>query len=79
MKQWWGSRDKVPPSNICQWNPLSMDYKVWCLCDAKNGYTCNFEIYTGAGSGIVNHSGGLGHFVVLGLVEPFKGLGHCAS
>ena len=28
--------------------PTKRGYKVWCLCDAANGYVYNFEVYTGA-------------------------------
>ena len=55
--------------------PTKRGYKVWCLCDAKNGYMCNFDVYAGAGGG--THAGvGLGPSVVLQMVQPFKGLGH---
>lgn len=65
-------------SSLKQYMPLKptkRGYKVWCLCDANNGYMCNFDVYTGAGTA-VHESGGLGPSVVLKLTAPFKGLGH---
>ena len=56
--------------------PVKRGYKVWCLCDAKNGYMSNFDVYTGAKSGNVRADGGLGASVIKQLMEPFKGLYH---
>ena len=27
--------------------PIKRVFKVWYRCDSKNGYTCNFQVYTG--------------------------------
>jgi len=27
--------------------PIKRGFKVWCSCDSKNGYTCDFQAYTG--------------------------------
>jgi len=28
--------------------PIKRGYKVWCRCDAHNGFTCDFQVYLGA-------------------------------
>ena len=28
--------------------PIKRGYKVWCMCDAHNGFTCSFQVYLGA-------------------------------
>ena len=57
--------------------PVKRGYKVWCLCDAKNGYMCNFYVYTGTKIGGVQTEG-LGAFIVKELIQPFKCLYHFA-
>jgi hypothetical protein len=46
--------------------PTKRGYKVWCRCDAKNGYLCDIRIYIGAEGTTVNS---LGSKVVLDLAE----------
>ena len=57
--------------------PTKRGYKVWSLCDSKNAFLCNFEVYTGAGSGSVHLEGGLWASVVKKLTSPFEGKNHC--
>ena len=53
--------------------PSKWGYKVWCRCDAKTGYMCDFQVYCGA-SGPSEHS--LGTKVVLDLAKPLFGKGY---
>ncbi|KAK3761979.1 hypothetical protein RRG08_013315 [Elysia crispata] len=43
--------------------PNPWGVKVWCLCDAKNGYLCDFSFYTGKENTPMPK--GLGHHVVM--------------
>lgn len=64
-------------SSLKQYMPLKptkRGYKVWCLCEARTGYMCNFDVYTGVGT--VSGGDGLGASVVKKLMDPFKGSGH---
>ena len=54
--------------------PIKRGYKVWCLCDAINGYTYNIQVYTGASDG--SNEDTLGSRVVKNMVRPIKGRGH---
>jgi hypothetical protein len=54
--------------------PVKRGYKVWMRADSRNGYCCNFEVYTGATPGATEH--GLGATVVKNMVEPLYGKGH---
>ena len=53
--------------------PTKRGYKVWCRCDAKTGYMCDFQVYCGA-SGPSEHS--LGTKVVLDLAKTLFGKGY---
>jgi hypothetical protein len=53
--------------------PTKRGYKVWCRCDAKTGFMCDFNVYCGA-SGSLEHS--LGTKVVLELAKPLFGKGY---
>ena len=53
--------------------PTKRGYKVWCRCDAKNGYLCDFRIYIGAEGNTVNS---LGSKVVLDLAQDLFGKGY---
>ena len=48
--------------------PTKRGYKVWCICDARNGYILFFKIYTGAGE---TTEYGLGETVILNPADPF--------
>ena len=54
--------------------PVKRGYKVWMRADATNGYCCDFDIYTGALDGSVEH--GLGAAVVKRMVQPLYGKGY---
>ena len=63
-------------SSIKQYMPMkptNRGYKVWCRCDAKTGYICDFHLYTGA-SGSPEQS--LGTKVILQLAEPLFDKGY---
>ena len=49
--------------------PNPWGVKVWCLCDAKNGYLCDFSFYTGKENTPMPK--GLGHHVVMSLGSRF--------
>ena len=54
--------------------PIKRGYKVWCLCDARNGYAYNIQVYMGASAG--SNEDTLGSRVVKNIVKPIKGRGH---
>ena len=54
--------------------PIKRGYKMWCLCDATNGYAYNFTMYTGASDNPSNDS--LSSGVVQDLVEPLYWRNH---
>ena len=39
--------------------PTKRGFKVWCLCDSHNGYTCTFDVYLGATAGSVKKDLGI--------------------
>ena len=43
--------------------PVKFGSKLWVLADSHNGYTCNFQIYTGKGEAL--HENGLGYTIVM--------------
>ena len=53
--------------------PAKQGCKVWCRCDAKTGYTCEFQVYCGA-SEASEHP--LETKVVLELAKQLFGKGH---
>jgi hypothetical protein len=54
--------------------PVKRGYKVWMRADARNGYCCNFEVYTGATPGAAES--GLGASVVKNMVESLYEKGY---
>ena len=63
-------------SSIKQYMPMKPtkgSYKVWCRCDAKTEYICDFHLYTGA-RGSPEQS--LGTKVILQLAEPLFDRGY---
>ena len=54
--------------------PTKRGYKLWCLCDSRNGLLYQAIVYTGATND--RDDGGLGAKVVRALVEPLNGKGH---
>ena len=55
--------------------PTRFRIKIWVNSEAKTGYVLKFEIYTGAHEG--TREKGLSYRVVMELMEPFQGKGHC--
>ena len=49
--------------------PKKFGIKIWALCEAKTGYCCNFQVYTGKVDGAQEH--GLAYRVVLDLLTPY--------
>ena len=47
---------------------------VWCLADGRNGYLCDFNIYSGKTADAVKHS--LGYKVVTNLCQEIYGKWH---
>ena len=39
--------------------PTERGFKVWCLCDSHNGYTCTFDVYLDATAGSVEKDLGI--------------------
>ena len=64
-------------SSIKQYMPLKpvkQGYKVWCICDSRNGYAYDFEVYLGAMGG--SPESGLGEKVVQMLCRSIQGRSH---
>ena len=55
--------------------PVRRGFKLWCLCDSKNGYTCRVQVYRGK-EGEQRSSNGLSYDVVTSLLEGFDGQGY---
>ena len=39
--------------------PTKRGFKVWCMCDSHNGFTCSFQVYLGATAGSVEKDLGI--------------------
>ena len=64
-------------STLLQYMPLKptkRGYKVWCRCDAKTGYMCEFDIYTGAS--LDRGDSSLSSYVVKKLTESIYNKGY---
>lgn len=55
--------------------PKKIGIKIWALCEAKTGYCCNFQVYTGKTDGAGQESG-LSYRVVFDLVTPYLNKWH---
>ena len=51
--------------------PIKRGIKIWCRADSRNGYLCDFDVYTGRQETGIQH--GLGYSVVTKLCEAIKG------
>lgn len=51
--------------------PTKWGFKLWCLCDSRNGYTSAFSVYRGK-HGEVRSGNGLSYDVVVSLMEPYS-------
>ena len=50
--------------------PTKWGFKLWCLCDSRNGYTSAFSVYRGK-HGEVRSGNGLSYDVVVSLMKPY--------
>ena len=73
-----GTRCRISFLQYMPNKPCKFGVKVWVLAEAKTGYILNFQVYTGAvpSKEPVPH-GGLAYRVVMELMEPYQGKGHC--
>ena len=55
--------------------PTKWGFKLWCLCEAKTGYTINFIVYRGK-EGEILSTNGLAYDVVMKLSSPFLDQGY---
>ena len=55
--------------------PTKWRFKFWVLADSKNGYTCDFNLYTGRRENPTDN--GLGYDVVMNLMQRFLDQGYC--
>ena len=51
-------------------------FKLWCVCDSHNGYTCGFSVYHNK-NGEVPSKNGLGYDVVTLLLKSYYLQGYC--
>jgi len=56
--------------------PIKRGIKVWVRADSKNGYFCEFIVYTGKAADGITREFSLGEKVVLKLTESLAGLNH---
>lgn len=54
--------------------PTKWGFKLWCLCNASNGYTVQFSVYRGK-TGEVSSKKGLSYDVVLHLMKDYLNQG----
>jgi len=55
--------------------PTKWGFKLWCLCNASNGYTVNFSIYRGKTGEIISGNG-LSYDVVVRLMDNYLDQGY---
>ena len=51
--------------------PTKWGFKLWYLCDSRNGYTSDFSVYRGK-HGEVRSGNGLSYDVVVSLMKPYN-------
>lgn len=54
--------------------PTKRGFKIWCRCDARNGYICSFQVYTGKVEGAVQRD--LGSRVVFAVSQSILDKGY---
>ena len=54
--------------------PIKRGYKIWCLCDSRNGFAYEFRVYQGATGN--TSEGSLGENVVLDLIKCIEEESH---
>ena len=57
--------------------PTRFGIKVWVCAEASSGYVLDFQVYTSASDEKTGKRVSLGHKVVMKLMEPLQGKGHC--
>ena len=55
--------------------PTKWSFKLWCFCDAHNGYTVRFSVYRGK-TGELQSGNGLSYDVVMNLLEGYLDQGY---
>ncbi|XP_028407178.1 piggyBac transposable element-derived protein 4-like [Dendronephthya gigantea] len=69
------SRNRSGIRQFMKDKPTKWGIKLWVAADSSNGYTCNFEIYTGKkATGSSEH--GLGYDVVIRLLDKYFDQGY---
>ena len=71
-----GTRCRVAFLQYIPKKPTRFGIKVWVNSEAKTGYVLCFQVYTGASSKTSKEKG-LGHRVVMDLMERYQMKGHC--
>ena len=71
-----GTRCRVAFLQYIQKKTTRFGIKVWVNSEAKTGYVLCFQVYTGASSKTSKEKG-LGHRVVMDLMERYQMKGHC--
>ena len=56
--------------------PTKWGLKLWVLADSDNGYTVDFNVYTGKNAAKDISQYGLSYDVVMQLMEPYLGQGY---
>ena len=56
--------------------PTKFGIKLWVLADSSNGYTYNFNVYTGKDGNATKSGNGLGYDIVMKLSLPLLGQGY---
>ena len=56
--------------------PTKWGIKLWVLADSCNGYTVDFDVYTGKAAGRNVSDNGIGYDVVMKLITPFLNQGY---
>jgi len=74
-EQMIGTRCRVGFIQYMPKKPKKFGIKLWALCEAKTGYCCKFQVYTGkVGDGVQEK--GLAYRVVFDLMDPFLDKNH---
>ena len=68
-EQMVGTRCRISFLQYMPKKPKKFGIKIWTLCEAKTGYCCNFQIYTGKSES--EQECGLAYRVVFDLLQPF--------
>ena len=75
-----GTRCRIAFLQYILKKPTQFGIKFFVVSETKTGYVLNFQVYTGAVSGVSSSSSkkhGVAYRVVMELVENYEGKGHC--